>query len=212
MIRLFIAISVLQFIIKYPMIVYFIARFGMSYRTAFELANRNGLSTPASNRHFSPKVYEMWDYGELSECQAEHLAIQEIFQPTGREAVGVSGRQGLYMEQILRDAFNPVGCTPLERMFWEDHQMVGTGRYKKFRRLQQVNEVSKPLHHQMEFWADKLSCTLEQGRRFADAVKGLELGFKEAWSLKDQIIEDPELGISYFEVISSELSQLIEEK
>ncbi len=213
MIRLYIVISVLQFIIKYPMICYFIARFGMSYRTAFELANRNGLSTPASHKHFTPKVWEMWDYGELSECQAEHLAIQEIFQPRDREASGVSGRAGLYMEQVLeRKSFNPDGCTPMDRMFWEDHQMTGTGRYKKFRRLQQSHEVRKPLHHQMEFWSDKLSCTLEQGRRFADAVQGLELGFKEAWSLKDQIIEDPELGISYFEVISSELSQLIEEK
>ena len=212
MIRLYIAISVLQFIIKYPLICYFIARFGMSYRTAFELANRNGVSTPASHRHFTPQVYEVWDYGELSECQAEHLAMQEIFQPRDKEASAISGHAGLYMEQVLRKPFNPQGCTPMDRMFWEEHQMVGTGRYKKFRRLQQTHEVSKPLHHQMEFWSDKLSCTLEQGRRFADAVQGLDLGWKEAWSLKDQIIEDPERGIAYFEVICSELFQLTEEK
>jgi hypothetical protein len=212
MIKLYIAISVLQFIIKYQQIVYYITRFGMSYRTAFELANRNGLSTPASHRYFTPRVYEMWDYGELSDCQADHLAIQEIFQPRERESEATSGHSGLYMEQVLAKPFNPVGCSNLDRMFWEDHQMVGTGRYKKFRRLQQTHEVSKPLHHRMEFWADKLNCTLEQGRRFVDAVQGLDLGWKEAWSLKDQIIDDPEFGISYFEVISHELLQLIEEK
>ena len=211
-IRLYIAFSVLQFMIKYRQIVYYITRFGMSYRTAFELANRNGLLSPANHRYFTPTVHEAWDYGELSECQVEHLAIQEIFQPREREAIGISGRAGMYMEQILLEPFNPEGCTSMDRMFWEDHQMIGTGRYKKFRRLQQVYTVKKPLHHQMEFWADKLSCTLEQGRRFTDAIQGLELGFREAWSLKDQIIEDPELGISYFEVISSELLQLIEER
>jgi len=211
MIRFYIIYSTLQFIVKYRVIVYFITRFGMSYRTAFRLANRNGLTTPDNHHHFTPKVQEEWSYGDLSPCQRDHLAIQEIFQPRDKEAIGISGRNGLYMEQIVFEPFNPTGCSSLDRMFWEDHQLIGSGRYKRFRRLEPTARVNKPLHHRMEFWVDKLECTVEQGRRFADAVQGLELGWKEAWSLKDQLIEDPELGISYFEVISSELSQLIRE-
>jgi len=210
--QFYIIVAVLEFVVKYKAITHYIARFGMRFSTAWRLVNRRGLTSPCSHKHFTPAVQEEWSYGELTPEERDHLALQNIFQPVETEAIGISGRAGLYLNQIhYAPKWNTEGCNQLDRMFWEEHQMIGTGRYKRFKRLEPSHETIKPLHHRMEFWHEKIECTDEQARRLVDAIQGLELGFREVWSLKAQLKEDVELAITYFEVIASELFQLTEE-